>query len=50
MTQFVLDQQQTGLRDKAIAAWHTSLELQPNQADLQTLLKKYSPKYNGPKL
>ncbi len=50
MTQYVLDQERTELRDRALAAWHTSLELRPGQADLQRLLNKYTPKYSGPKL
>ena len=47
MTQFVLDQTQTELRDKALAAWHSSLEAKPNQKDLQKLVEKYTPAYEG---
>jgi len=51
MTQFVLNgRNDPALRDKGLAAWHTSLELQPDQKDLQELVRKYSPAYNGPKL
>ena len=38
------------LRDKAMTAWHTSLELAPDQHDLADLVRKYAPKYTGPKL
>lgn len=50
MTRYVLDHDKTELRDKALAAWHTSLEIEPNQNDLQTLVQKYAPQYTGPML
>ena len=50
MTQYVLNQEKVELRDKAVAAWHTSLELAPDQHDLAELVRKYTPKYTGPQL
>ena len=50
MTRYVIDQTQTDSRDQAIAAWHASLEIQPNQQDLLRLVRKYAPKYVGPQL
>jgi tetratricopeptide (TPR) repeat protein len=50
MTQYVLNQEKVELRDKAVAAWHASLELAPDQHDLAELVRKYAPKYTGPRL
>ena len=50
MTQFVLDKSKTEFRDKALAAWHISLEVQPDQEDLHALVRKYAPTYTGPRL
>jgi len=50
MTRFILDQDRTDSRDKALAAWHTSLELKPDQEDLLRFVEKYTPKYTGPEL
>ncbi len=50
MSKFVLEPKKTDLRDKAIDAWYRSLEIDPDQEDLVRLVKKYSPKYNGPEL
>jgi len=51
MTQFVLNGgDDADLRDKGLAAWHASLEIQPDQKDLRELVRKYSPAYDGPKL
>jgi len=50
MTGFILNQQETELRDKALAAWHNSLEIEPDQEDLVKFIRKYSPKYTGPEL
>ena len=44
MTQFLADQTKTALRDKGLAAWNTSLEINPNQDDLKKLVEKYTPK------
>lgn len=41
MYQFVVDNQRTDLRDKALRAWRYSLKLEPAQEDLQNLLKRY---------
>lgn len=50
MTQFVLDRSRGELRDRALEAWHRSLELKPDQPDLLRLVRKYSPALTGPKL
>jgi Flp pilus assembly protein TadD len=50
MTQFLMAPAQTDLRDKALAAWHASLELQPDQEDVARLVQKYAPKPAGPEL
>ena len=50
MTQYVIDRSKTALRDKALAAWHGSLELNPNQDDLRRLVEKYTPKVALPQL
>ncbi len=51
MTRFVLDQtRRYELRDKALTAWHASLELKPDQEDLRRLLERYTPKSSEPEL
>ena len=50
MTKYILDPKDTALRDKALAAWHASLELEPDQDDIVKLVRKYSPKVTGPDL
>jgi tetratricopeptide (TPR) repeat protein len=51
MTQFVLDRQQAELRNKALSAWHASLEINPNQRDIVNLVRKYTSKPTaGPSL
>jgi len=50
MTRFVTDRKKVELRDKALAAWHVSLELKPNQEDIVRLVRKYTPKVTGPDL
>lgn len=50
MSQFIIDRGRTELRDKALAAWHASLEYKPNQQDLLQLVRKYEPDHAGPKL
>ena len=51
MTQYVLgNRQDASLRDKGLAAWHVSLEIEPTQADLEELVRKYTPAYTGPTL
>ncbi len=42
MTQFVLDRTKTKLRDKAVEAWQTSLDLDPDQANLLKQVEKYA--------
>lgn len=37
-------------RDQALSAWRRSLALNPNQPDLQRLVRKYSPPVTGPEL
>jgi tetratricopeptide (TPR) repeat protein len=45
MTQYITSgRQKTELRDKALAAWHLSLELKPDQQDIARLIEKYTPK------
>lgn len=50
MTQFVADQSKTDLRDKALAAWNSSLEIKADQDDLRKLVQKYTPRHDAPKL
>lgn len=50
MTQFLSQQENADLRDKALASWNRSLELQPDQQDLVSLVQKYTPKPAGPQL
>jgi tetratricopeptide (TPR) repeat protein len=50
LTKFVEDNKQTDLRDKGLAAWIKSLEIQPDQQDLARLLQKYTPKQTAPQL
>ncbi|TWT43897.1 TPR repeat-containing protein YrrB [Phycisphaerae bacterium RAS1] len=50
MTQFLQEPDKAGFRDEAIEAWHKSLELDPNQPKLKTLIEKYRPKTERPRL
>jgi len=50
MTQYIQDPTKVALRDKALAAWNRSLELDPNQEDLRELVAKYTPRLTGPGL
>ena len=50
MTQYIQDPAKAALRDKALAAWNRSLELDPNQEDLRKLVAKYTPRLTGPGL
>jgi len=50
MTQYITNRKQIELRDKALAAWHLSLELKPDQEDIVRLVQKYTPKLAGPEL
>ncbi len=50
MSQFVMDRNKSALRDKALAAWHISLEIKPKQKDLRILVGKYSPEVSKPEL
>ncbi len=43
MSQYLKDSGRQELRDKALAAWNASLDLNPNQQDLTALVQKYSP-------
>jgi tetratricopeptide (TPR) repeat protein len=43
MTRFLLDGSDPSLRRRALEAWNRSLELNPNQPQLQELLRKYTP-------
>ena len=50
MTMFILDQEDTELRELGLSAWHSSLELDPEQEDLRKFVRKYTPRYRGPEL
>ena len=50
MTQFIISGKDAVLRDKALAAWNRSLELDSRQPDLLRLVQKYTPKLTGPEL
>jgi len=50
MTKYLLNRQDASLRDDALAAWHASLEIDPDQPDLRDFVKKYAPRYVGPEL
>jgi tetratricopeptide (TPR) repeat protein len=50
MTQYLLDKSQAPLLEKALAEWNVSLEIKPDQRDLSELVRKYTPRYNGPQL
>lgn len=50
MTQYLLAPGQSALRDEALKAWHMSLELEPDQADIVRLVRKYTPKPVGSEL
>jgi len=48
MSRFVMDPAQSALRDRALAEWHRSLEIDPDQQDLIKLVQKYSPPSPSP--
>ncbi len=50
MSRFIKNRDQTTLRDKGLEAWNRSLELNPRQADLIRLVRKYTPERTGPEL
>ena len=50
MTQYVLHPGNAALREQALKAWHRSLELEPDQQDIVTLVRKYTPKPGSPDL
>ena len=50
LTQWIVTQGPDDLRDKALDAWHHSLDLNSNQPILLKLIKKYRPKVTGPEL
>jgi tetratricopeptide (TPR) repeat protein len=51
MTQFLLSNgRDGGLRQKALAAWHASLEINPHQEEVVRLVRKYSPPEKQPDL
>jgi tetratricopeptide (TPR) repeat protein len=41
MYQYVVDNQRSDLREKALRAWRYSLKLEPSQTDLENLLQRY---------
>ena len=50
MTRYVVDRSRGDLRDRSLAAWHRSLELDPRQQDLVELVRKYAPPTAPPPL
>jgi superkiller protein 3 len=50
MSQHLLSRGNPALRDKGLAAWHTSLEISPDQDELRRLVRKYSPSTVPPSL
>lgn len=50
MTQYLLDKNRVELRDKALAEWNRSLEINPQQVKLADLVRKYSPPIQSPQL
>ena len=50
MSLYLTDHSDPELREKALDAWHRSLELQSDQKDLLRLVEKYRPKTTGPDL
>ncbi len=44
ISQYLNDPQRSVFLDEAIEAWHSSLEIRPNQPKLRALLEKYRPK------
>jgi len=50
MTRYVTEGSDPTLRDKALEAWNTSLEIKPDQEDLKRLVEKYTPKPEAPPL
>lgn len=47
ITQYLNDAQRVAYLDEAIEAWHTSLELEPDQPRLRALIAKYRPQSSG---
>ncbi len=47
ITQYLNDATRVAYLDEAIEAWHTSLELEPNQPRLRALIDKYRPQASG---
>ena len=50
MTMYLLDKSQTDLRDRALAEWNASLEINPAQPKLTELVTKYTPTVAAPPL
>lgn len=50
MTQYLKDTSRVELREKALAAWNSSLDLNSNQDDLKKLVEKYSTAASQPAL
>ncbi len=50
MTQYLLDRTEGHLKDKALASWHRSLEIEPDQEDVLALVRKYGERPTGPEL
>lgn len=50
ITRYVIDKKKSKELDLGLIAWRQSLEINPDQEDIVKLLRKYSPRYTGPKL
>lgn len=50
MAQHLEDKSRIELRDRALDEWNRALELEPNQADLLQLVRKYTPAASAPAL
>lgn len=50
ITWFIFDRTRTEYRDKGLAAWNRSLEIQSNQPELLRLVRKYTPEAAEPPL
>jgi hypothetical protein len=48
MTQYLERPEDESLRDRAVEHWHVSLELDPDQPKLRSLVDKYRPKEAPP--
>jgi hypothetical protein len=45
---YLQDNSRNDLRDRALEYWHRSLELDPDQPKIRTLVAKYQPRKTNP--